>query len=148
MPSTNKKLDFSSLEKAHTSLGKAIKRSKENLQDEELRDAVIHRFKCTDILCWKMLKRQMELESPSPAIIDSLNFRDLLREAAEKGLIDNIEKWFVYREQRNITSHTYDQKKATSVQKTAFDFFDDANNLILNLKKRFPNPICLTKLTW
>ena len=130
------KLDLSSLENAHASLGKAIQRSKDNPQDEELRDAVIQRFEYTYELCWKMLKRQLELESPSPAHIDTLNFRDLLREAAEKGIVDNIDKWFVYREQRYITSHTYDRKKAVSVQKTAFEFFHDANSLILNLKNR------------
>ncbi len=130
------KLDFSSLDKATTSLGKAIKRSKENPNDEEIRDAVIQRFEYTYELCWKLLKRQLELEAPTPAEIDTLTFRDLLRTAAEKGIIDNIERWFIYREQRNITSHTYDAKKAESVQKTAFEFFEDANQLLSNLKTR------------
>lgn len=133
----SKRLDFSSLEKAIASLGKAIKRSQENLDDEELRDAVIQRFKYTYELWWKMLKRQLELESPTLAEIDTWSFRDLLREAAEKGIIDDdIERWFVYREQRNITSHTYDRKKAVSVQKTAFDFFEDANKFLLKLQQR------------
>jgi len=130
------RLDFSSLRKAVDSLGRAIKRSKSNPSDEELRDAVIQRFEYTYELCWKMLKRQLEAESPNPAIIDTLSFHDLFREAAEKGFIDNVESWFTYREQRNITSHTYDQKKAISVQQTAFVFINDAQKLLLALEKR------------
>lgn len=130
------RLDLSSLRKAVDSLGRAIKRSKSNPVDEELRDAVIQRFEYTYELCWKMLKRQLEAESPNPAIIDTLSFHDLFREAAEKGFIDNVESWFTYREQRNITSHTYDQKKAISVQQTAFVFLDDAKKLLLTLEKR------------
>jgi nucleotidyltransferase substrate binding protein (TIGR01987 family) len=130
------RLDLSSLRKAIDSLGRAIKRSKGNPDDEELRDAVIQRFEYTYELCWKMLKRQLEAESPNPAIIDTLSFHDLFREAAEKGFIDKVESWFTYREQRNITSHTYDQKKAVSVQQTAFMFINDAQKLLLALEKR------------
>ncbi|MGD9153575.1 MAG: nucleotidyltransferase substrate binding protein [Gammaproteobacteria bacterium] len=129
-------LDLSSLAKAISSLERAIVRSRDNPRDEELRDAVIQRFEYTYELCWKMLKRQIELEAANPAEIDALSFRDLLREAAEKGMIDNIEKWFVYREQRNITSHTYDENKAESVKQTAFSFIDDAKNLLNTLEKR------------
>lgn len=129
-------LDLYSLEKAVGSLERAIVRSKAHMDDEELRDAVIQRFEYTYELCWKMLKRQLEIEAPNPAEIDSLSFKDLFRAAAEKGLVDNIEQWFVYREQRNITSHTYDEEKAASVQKTAFEFITAAKKLLAKLQQR------------
>lgn len=129
-------LDLHSLQKAVSSLERAITRSKDNIDDEELRDAVIQRFEYTYELCWKMLKRQLEIEAPNPAEIDTLSFKDLLRTAAEKGFINNIEQWFIYREQRNITSHTYDETKAISVQKTAFDFIKDAGRLLAKLEQR------------
>ncbi len=48
------------------------------------------------ILFWtvigvKMLRRQLEAEADSPTDIDQSNFRELLRVAAEKGLIDDVE---------------------------------------------------------
>ncbi|MCX6641636.1 MAG: nucleotidyltransferase substrate binding protein [bacterium] len=129
-------LDFSPLQKALTSLNKAIKRSQTALDDEELRDAVIQRFEYTHELCWKMLKRQLEQESLNPTEIDRLAYRDLLREAAERGILANIERWMDYREARNITSHTYDEQKAKYVYEAAVLFYQDAAKLLSALEKR------------
>ena len=129
-------LDFTSLDKALASLNRAIQRSQGSPQDEEVRDAVIQRFEYTYELCWKMLKRQLELEAPNPAIIDTLSFRDLLREAAQVGIQIDMERWLDYREMRNITSHTYDDSKAQSVYRSAIEFYDDALALLEALKKR------------
>lgn len=76
-----------------------------------------------------MLKRKLEMEAPVPEAIDALSFRDLLRLAAEKGMLNNIESWFLYRDQRNITSYTYDESKAEQVRAVAYSFLDDAKNL-------------------
>jgi nucleotidyltransferase substrate binding protein (TIGR01987 family) len=129
-------LDLSSLNKAINSMERAVNRSQRTLDDEELRDAVILRFEYTYELCWKMLKRQLEEESPHPSAVDALSFRDLLREGAEKGMIRCVEDWFIYREQRNITAHTYDENKAISVYNTALNFLPDARDLLNELEKR------------
>ena len=131
-------LDLSSLEKALTSLDRAIKRSQAAPGDEELRDSVIQRFEYTYELSWKMLKRQLEADAPSPEAIDALGFKDLVREGAVSGLIADPEAWFAYREQRNITSHTYDEKKAEQVYRAALRFYGDALALFGELKKRNP----------
>lgn len=130
------KLDFSSMKKAIKSLGKAIARTQKEPLDEELRDAVIQRFEYTYELACKMMKRQIEQESPNPSEIDQLSFKDLLRTAAEKGIISDVEAWLIYRDQRNITSHTYDEAEAKSVYKTALNFFKDADDLLSKLEKR------------
>ncbi len=130
------KLDFTSLEKAVESLNRAIQRSQNDLKDEEIRDAVIQRFEYTYELCWKMMKRQIEKESPSPESIDKLSFKDLLREAAEKQIISNVEDWMEYRESRNITAHTYNAQKAKIVYQSAVKFNVDAANLLKCLKSR------------
>jgi nucleotidyltransferase substrate binding protein (TIGR01987 family) len=130
------RLDFTSLTKALASLNRAIQRSQAAVEDEELRDAVIQRFEYSYELCWKMLKRQLEMESPNPAVIDTLSFRDLLREAAQTGIMKDIERWMDYREMRNITAHTYDDKKAQTVYNAALDFYNDAVALLGVLEKR------------
>jgi len=130
------KLDFSSLKKAVKNLDKGIERAQNAPSDEELRDAVIQRFEYTYELAWKMIKRQLEQESPNPSGIDQLSFKDLLRTAAEKGIIEDVETWLVYRDQRNITSHTYDADEARSVYETALHFFKDVEILLSKLEKR------------
>lgn len=130
------KLDFSSLKKAIKNLDKAVVRANSAPADEELRDSVIQRFEYTYELAWKMMKRQLEQESPTPSEIDQLSFKDLLRAAAEKGFISDVEEWIVYRDQRNITSHTYDENEAKSVYQTALVFLKDAKTLLLILEKR------------
>lgn len=130
------RIELSSLEKAVSSLDKAILRKKGAPEDEELRDAVIQRFEYTYELCWKMLKRILEKEMATPSDADKLSFPDLLRESAERGIIKDVETWLEYREQRNITSHTYDEKKAESVYQTALNFFHDAHALQNELTKR------------
>lgn len=130
------KFDLSAIEKAVGSLERALKRSQKEKKDEELRDAVIQRFEYTYELCWKMMKRRLEADASSPSAIDTLSFKDLLREAAEKGLIADVEAWFDYRDARNRTSHTYDEKNAEQVYKTAVLFFPAAKNLLEELRKR------------
>ena len=130
------KLDYTSLKKAIESLEKAAVRAEGARSDEELRDAVIQRFEYTYELCSKMIKRQLEQEVASPSLIDNLSFKDLLREAAEKGMMQNIERWMEYRSQRNITAHIYDKVKAQSVYATALLFLKDAKRLCSDLERR------------
>lgn len=130
------KLDLSSFDKALKSLERSLLRSQKDVLDEELRDAVIQRFEYTYEISWKMMKRELEIESSHPSSIDTLSFRDLLREAAEKGLIADVEAWFEYRDARNRTSHTYDESSAKLVYDAALRFFSDAQSLLTELKRR------------
>lgn len=132
-------LDFSALEHALTSLGRAVDRSLREPSDEEVRDAVIQRFEYCYELCWKMLKRQLELELPNPGDADRMSYADLMREGAERGLVAQPQRWLTYRYQRNLTSHAYDQAKAREVHAAAIEFLGDARALLSALKARGHN---------
>ena len=54
----------------------------------------------------------------------------------ELSIVAEVERWMVYRRQRNITSHTYDMDKAASVYRTALRFFPDAVALLSELEER------------
>jgi len=127
-------LDLSSLEKALTNLEYAIERSQKAPMDEEVRDSVIKRFEYSYELSWKMLKRQLKIDSQTPASIDAMGFKEMIR--AERSFIDNPEAWFEYRRKRNITSHVYNETKAISVYETALVFLQDAKRLLQKLKQR------------
>lgn len=97
---------------------------------------VIQNFEFVYELCIKMIRRQLELEAASPNEVDTLNFRNLLRAAGEKGMVDDVSAWFTYRELRNITSHTYDHEKAKQVWQRTLVFIDDARLLLQRLEAR------------
>ena len=128
-------IDFSPLEKAINSLKRALDRATGASGDEELRDACIQRFEYTFELCWKMLKRQLEQELPNPAEVDGYSYRHLFRIGAERGLVEDVEAWFDYRERRNITSHTYDEEKAARVFAALPAFAGHAEELLARLKE-------------
>lgn len=73
---------------------------------------------------------------PIAGNIDQFNYRDLLRVAFEAGLIENVEKWFEFREARNQTSHTYDEKTARAVYNVLPEFIQNTSFLINQLKRR------------
>lgn len=97
---------------------------------------VIQNFECVYELSVKMLRRQLEKEASSPSEIDQSDFRDLLRTAAEKGLVVEVEAWFIYRKMRNITAHTYDHEKAQQVYCGTLAFMKDAQNFLAALEAR------------
>lgn len=129
------RIDFTSLSKAIASLDKALQTAKVRPKDEFVRDASIQRFEYTYELCIKSLRRQLTAMSDSPAEIDALGYRDMIRTGVERGLIKSEAPWFGYRELRNITSHVYDPAKARKVFGALRRFLADAKDLHARLVK-------------
>lgn len=135
-------LKLTSLEKAISRLGEAIEfansdmAKNDNRLFQQFRNSVIQCFEFTYELCWRMLKRQLEKDSPTPASIDELSFNDMVREAAVRGLVSDPVLWMDYRKQRNITSHAYNEKMAQEVYETAVKFYKDAQDLLKTLQDR------------
>jgi nucleotidyltransferase substrate binding protein (TIGR01987 family) len=130
------KLDLSSLVKALAALDRGLARSAGVPGDEELRDACIQRFEFTFELAWKMLKRRLELDLPNPQEVDAMSYRTLVRVGAERGLIDDVSAWFVYREKRNLTAHAYDAEKAAEVYAVLPAFARHARTLLERLEAK------------
>ncbi|WP_375380929.1 nucleotidyltransferase substrate binding protein [uncultured Sphingomonas sp.] len=81
----------------------------------------------------KTMGRAMEVRAFSPSQVDHLGFRDMVRTAAEMGLVDDPRTWFEYRDMRNKTSHTYDEKKAREVLAKAPKLLADARALLARI---------------
>jgi nucleotidyltransferase substrate binding protein (TIGR01987 family) len=137
---TNIKLDYSSLEKAVSTLSIAWKSYEANsnrlspADRDIMRDGVIQRFEYTFELAWKTIKRYLEIYGLEKA--DTLTNRDLFRIGAEQGLIEDPSSWFNYMIERNRTSHVYDVAVANDVFHTAGNFLKDAAYLLDQLNKR------------
>lgn len=128
-------VDLSSLRLALASLRRALARwDASQGQDEELRDACIQRFEYSFELSWKMLKRRLEIDLPDAHSVDAMSFRDLVRTGAERGLLPDVDAWMVFRDKRNITSHTYNAAKAAEVAAIIPSFADQAAGLLARLE--------------
>lgn len=126
-------LDFRSLQMATASLAEALDAAKTRPDDMFVRDASIQRFEFTYELCVKSLRRQLEAMSDSPADIDALSYRDMIRLGVERGFIETEAAWFGNRELRNMTSHVYDPAKASRVFAMLPAFLEDARSLLTRL---------------
>lgn len=137
-------LDFRSFERALAQLEKSLAFVESPLakQDpgirEQFRAATIQAFEYTYELAWKMLKRRLEQDAPTPAEVDGLSFRDLIRAGAERGFVSDPERWFEYRDKRNLTAHTYSDATAEIVLAAARRFAPDARALLLKLRWSAP----------
>jgi nucleotidyltransferase substrate binding protein (TIGR01987 family) len=137
-------LDLTALRSAITSLddGLAVVSDANwfNAQNIKVRNTliagVIQNFEFVYEISVKMLRRQLEAESDSPAALDQASFRELLRLGAEKGLINDVEAWFGFRQMRNITAHTYDHAKAQQVYEGTQAFLTHARDLLARLESR------------
>jgi len=130
-------LDFSSLEKAIASLDEAVTEYKKDFHNKFVRDASIQRFEYTYELSHKMLKRYLEMTEPSAEEIDQMSFPNLIRTGSERGLMLNgWDTWKIFRDARNLTSHTYNEKKASKVCDIIPTFLQDAKYLLAQLKQR------------
>lgn len=130
-------LDLSSLEKAVGSLDEAVVEYQKNTLNRFVRDASIQRFEYTYELCHKMLKRYLEISEPNAEEIDQMSFPALIRTASERGIVlHGWDQWRIYRDARNITSHTYNEDKAVKVCEAIPDFLLEARTLLTELQKR------------
>ncbi len=95
---------------------------------------VVQTFEFVYEISVKMIKRRVELDALVPGEIDGLGFRDLLRVAAESGLVGDASTCFQYRQMRNITAYTYDHEKAEQVRQGLSGFLIDAEALLVRLE--------------
>ena len=136
------KLQISPYEKALGQLRKSLDyfQSPTTKKDVELyaqfRGASIQAFEYSYELAINMIRRQLSQIVQNPQELVQMTYADLIRTAADSGLIDNVKRFLMYRKARNQTSHTYDEKRAMNVAKVIPGFYKDALFLLDQLHKR------------
>jgi nucleotidyltransferase substrate binding protein (TIGR01987 family) len=134
-------LDLSSLRDALATLNASLRYLASDLAaDSGLRDqfraAAIQAFEFTYELAFKFVKRQLTQIVAVPATVDEMTFMQVVRAAAEAGLIADVTRFFEYREARNITSHSYDRVKAERIVAQLDRFSEDVAYLLSQLEAR------------
>ena len=99
-----------------------------------LRLSVIQSFEFSYELSMRLLRRVLIERAESADRITDLPFNDLLRVAADAGLMPDTQRWREWREMRNATSHAYDEAKAQAVAARAQAFSVDAAALLTALE--------------
>ena len=107
-----------------------------SLRDAPVRAAAIQAFEFTFELAFKFMKRRLELTVPVPAAVDEMTFMQVVRSAAETGLVTDVSRFHAYREARNITSHSYDRAKAQQIVAELPRFAIDVAHLLAQLEAR------------
>jgi nucleotidyltransferase substrate binding protein (TIGR01987 family) len=110
-------------------------RTNKDLRDQ-FRSASIQAFEYTYELCIKMIRRQLEQIVASPAELREMAFMDFIRTAYETGLVENPVSFKLYREMRNITSHTYEVNKAEEIIKVTGQFQKEVKYVLEQIQKR------------
>jgi nucleotidyltransferase substrate binding protein (TIGR01987 family) len=101
-----------------------------------LRSAVIQSFEFTYELSLRTMRRVLIERAASADRVAELSFNDLLRAAADAGLMPDATAWREWREMRNATSHAYDAVKAQAVASRAGAFATEAAALLRSLEAR------------
>lgn len=105
------------LENKYTAFATALERLKEAIdlyQKQEnpvLLDGTIQRFEFCVELGWKLLKEYLEFEK----LREFNSPRSTIKECFSIGLIEDAEKWLDMLDDRNLTSHTYDEEIAKGI---------------------------------
>jgi nucleotidyltransferase substrate binding protein (TIGR01987 family) len=136
-------LDLSSLRKAVESLEKTLEVADDKdfisalsaNQKDAIRAGVIQNFEFTYELCWKFMRRWLQVNLGS-TYVEGVARRQLFRLSAENKLIADVDQWMEYHDARNETSHTYDEGTAEDVFATAHEFLADAEKLLQALEAR------------
>lgn len=136
-------LDLSSLERGIASLERALHYANVRAhghdcfedENEIIKAAVAQNFEFTYELCWKFMKRWLELNL-MPGAMDGVSRKELFRNAVEQKLITDFSTWIVYHELRNTASHTYNPEVAEEIFEAAKEFYKDAKALLEAIEAR------------
>ena len=136
------KLDYSPLESAVAQLQRSFDylHSELALGDlglyEQFRAATIPAFEFSYELAIRMIRKQLAQIVANPDALREMDFADLMRDAANAGIIRDPPSYMRYRELRNATPHTYNAEQAEETVDAADEFLRDMRFLLQELRER------------
>ena len=122
------------IKQSMTNLRKALLRLKEALEAPEdnplIIDATIQRFEFVLELYWKTLKRLLAAQG-----IQTTTPKDVLKKAYSVKWINNETVWLEMLNDRNETSHIYDEEKAKEIYRHIKNNFSELESTFAKLQK-------------
>ncbi|MCG8607524.1 nucleotidyltransferase substrate binding protein [bacterium] len=98
---------------------------------EIYRNAAVKGFELTLEISGKLLKKAIRPFFATPKAADRLTFKNIFRQAAKYDFlsVEEVERWFAYRDNRNVTTHDYGVGFAEETMVLLPDFVTDAKKL-------------------
>nr|WP_315042152.1 nucleotidyltransferase substrate binding protein [uncultured Moraxella sp.] len=128
------KIIITPLINATNRLKQGLERYEQDTSDEQIRDGLIQRFEFTYELSHKTIKRYLGSTSANSDEFNTMSFGELIRTANERGLLKgDWSDWRLYREMRNLTSHTYNEDVALKVVADIPQFLAESEFLVNQL---------------
>jgi nucleotidyltransferase substrate binding protein (TIGR01987 family) len=106
-----------------------FERFRQHLGTDQEQAGAIQAFEFCYELAWKTMKRILSVRG-----LDVQSPREAFRVAALNKLISDPERWFLFLEKRNLTSHTYKEENLLTIVEILDDFSESLKELIRNLK--------------
>jgi nucleotidyltransferase substrate binding protein (TIGR01987 family) len=108
-----------------------------SIEYEIYRNAVIKGFELSLEVTGKLLRKALKAYEGVPREVDALPYKEVFRRSAKHGLItvDLVERWFVYRDNRNNTAHDYGIAFAEETLRLLPGFLQDAQHIAQQLSQ-------------
>ena len=136
------KLDFTSFSNAIDSLGDALNEYAKDETNSYVRDYCIQRFEYCYDMSKKILIKHLKSISDDPMEIDRTSLANNTRRAYSLGIIKHSwDEWDIYRENRNNTSHGYDEDVAISIVEQLPIFYKELVFLLNRLEEYNENQV-------
>ena len=109
-----------------------------SIHQEVYRNAIVKGYELSQETSFKLLKKVLREYGHSTRTLDATPVKELLRLSATCGLmtIDEVERWFTYRDNRNSTAHDYGELFARETLLLIPRFIEDVARLETVLRSR------------
>ena len=110
-----------------------------SIDQEVFRNAIVKGYELTQETSFKLLKLALKDFGHGGRTLDATPVKDLLRLSATHGLmtVEEVERWFAYRDNRNNTAHDYGEGFAKETLVLLPGFIADARTLEATLRAKF-----------
>lgn len=111
----------------------------ESIEQEVFRNAIVKGYELTQETAFKLLKKALKDFGHGAKKLDSTPIKEVLRLAATHDLmtLEEVERWFAYRDNRNNTAHDYGEGFAKKTLVLLPGFIADVARLEALLRERF-----------
>lgn len=112
--------------------------AEDDIEQEVFRNAIIKGYELTQETAFKLLKKALKHFGHGGKKLEATPVKDLLRIAAVHDLmtLDEVNRWFRYRDNRNSTAHDYGEKFADETLTLIPEFLADIETLANVLERK------------
>jgi uncharacterized protein YutE (UPF0331/DUF86 family) len=111
----------------------------ESIDQEVFRNAIVKGYELTQETAFKLVKKALKDFGHGAKKLDTMPIKEILRLGATHGLLtlEEVERWFAYRDNRNNTAHDYGEGFAKETLVLLPGFIADVTRLEGLLRAQF-----------